>query len=979
LEMLTAKHKGTNVTGLVSALRQFTSNPPSPEFKRQVVSEKPCAAYEDKEPYLFISYAHVDAEETYKIVKKMYESGWDLWYDEGIKATQRYLPVIADHVNRCTVFILMLTNRCLERPFIMNYELEYARQQGIPVIAVLLEEIRPSPCVKEIATELLKDAIAPKDLHERIAAIKGFPNRGTRIAIPPAIKQNEIYDVVLPPKMPEFEFAVQGDEITLAKHIVKRTYCIDTVIVRIAKLVKHWNKIFDLLSDRLKGSFWKIEIYQGEQEKRWQLWHSQNAIISPLVGYSKVGKRICNFLKYVRQEKRIIMPSTITTPADEMTFHITAIDNGAFSYNWALCDITIPIGVTCIGDKAFYWCTRLRCVSIPENVKRIGKEAFCLCNSLTHVIIPKGVTSLGDGAFKDCKSLVDITIPEGIPDIGKEVFKGCKSLTRVVIPEGIINIGDGAFEDCISLTHVSIPKSVMSIGSKAFRGCTSLTPLLIPDSVVLIASNAFKNTSLRIPPRGSHNDYYNRLRLEQERGVKCIFGKDFSNDDYDLPTRELERKTTRSHCHEIPYCTETPRALICCAEEDIRNVCTLLTELYWEGFNMYYEATPDQQSIKECECVLAFFSEHTANSENQKDRLSQVIEKGTGRIIQVCLKSFIDLPSGIQGRLHDRLSIRQNELTDQGFTGQIRDSLRNFKCCLAHPRNFDVKDNGNSAEIVKFHPTDVPQVIVPKTFFTPPLQVTDIGEAFSGCESMTNIIIPEGVTSIGDKAFKGCKSLINIVIPKSVTRIGDRAFESCESLASIAIPDRVTSIGKYAFVYCKSLTSITIPESVTRIGDGAFESCESLMDIFLPPNITSIGECTFSFCSSLTGIAIPKNVTIIGRQAFFGCSSLDDIIIPDKVTSIEDFVFHGCESLTDILLPEGITRIGFSAFDGCIYLTRIVIPRSVTSIGVSAIKGVLDSESKSAFYACPGLIIYTPRGSTAWRYAEKHKIKREEI
>jgi hypothetical protein len=171
LEMLTAQHTGTVTEGVVAALEQFLldDTPYSPSIPQ--VCEKPCEAYEGDDPYIFISYAHDDAKKVYPIIKDLYETGWDLWYDEGIKITERYLPVIAHHVGRCSVFVLMLTNRCLERPFVMNYELEYARQRKIPIIPVLLEKLNPKPWSQKNIERFMGEAIAPDTLLERIGAV----------------------------------------------------------------------------------------------------------------------------------------------------------------------------------------------------------------------------------------------------------------------------------------------------------------------------------------------------------------------------------------------------------------------------------------------------------------------------------------------------------------------------------------------------------------------------------------------------------------------------------------------------------------------------------------------------------------------------------------------------------------------------------------------------------------------------------------
>ena len=191
-------------------------------------------------------------------------------------------------------------------------------------------------------------------------------------------------------------------------------------------------------------------------------------------------------------------------------------------------------------------------------------------------------------------------------------------------------------------------------------------------------------------------------------------------------------------------------------------------------------------------------------------------------------------------------------------------------------------------------------------------------------EEVTNLVIPEGVTSIGSSAFSNCSSLTSITIPNSVTSIGYSAFEGCSSLTSITIPNSVTSIGGSAFSYCKSLTSITIPNSVTSIGNYAFFSCSSLSSITIPNSVTSIGGSAFSYCSSLSSISIPNSVTSIGYEAFYHCSSLTSITIPNSVTSIGDAAFRYCSSLTSISIPNSVTSIGSSAFSNCSSLDTLI-------------------------------------------------------
>ncbi len=204
--------------------------------------------------------------------------------------------------------------------------------------------------------------------------------------------------------------------------------------------------------------------------------------------------------------------------------------------------------------------------------------------------------------------------------------------------------------------------------------------------------------------------------------------------------------------------------------------------------------------------------------------------------------------------------------------------------------------------------------------------------AFDWCCSLSNIVIPASVTSIGDRAFRGCSSLSSIFIPASVTRIGDNVFSGCSSLSSIVISDGITSIGNLAFSGCSSLSNIVIPASVTSIKKGAFFRCSSLSSIFIPASVTSIGDWAFYDCRSLSYIVIPASVTSIGDRAFHNCKSLKSIVISDGITSIGDLAFADCSSLSNIVIPASVTSIGKGAFRYCRSLSSIVIPASVTSI-----------------------------------------------
>ena len=255
------------------------------------------------------------------------------------------------------------------------------------------------------------------------------------------------------------------------------------------------------------------------------------------------------------------------------------------------------------------------------------------------------------------------------------------------------------------------------------------------------------------------------------------------------------------------------------------------------------------------------------------------------------------------------------------------------------------------------------------TDITLPESVTTIGyTAFYGCTGLTNITIPESVTTIGNYAFYGCTGLKNIKLPENITTIGYSVFSSCSRLTNISIPKSVTTIRDYAFSNCTGLTEITFPESVTTIENYAFTGCTGLTNITIPERVATIGKYAFSDCTGLTNITIPKSVTTIGECAFSDCTKLTNITFSESVTksvtTIGKYAFSNCISLTRVIIPTSVKIIESGAFSDCLELKKITIPESVTSIVGSAFKN-----THSDF------VIYTTDNSVAHKYAKKNRIK----
>ncbi len=227
----------------------------------------------------------------------------------------------------------------------------------------------------------------------------------------------------------------------------------------------------------------------------------------------------------------------------------------------------------------------------------------------------------------------------------------------------------------------------------------------------------------------------------------------------------------------------------------------------------------------------------------------------------------------------------------------------------------------------------------------------------------------------------------DVVVPEGVTEIGEWAFSRIDTLTSILIPDHITSIGKWAFFHCPSLADVTLSKNLAKIGGSAFEGCGKLQSVDLPDSIQNIGDGAFretGFYQSeanwvdgalylghtlirakdtLVGEYSVRNGTIcIADGAFRGCGNLSCVVLPDGLISIGKEALCACRSLSSISIPDSVSFLGPSTFHGCTNLTNITMPKGIKDfadgiLSESNIKTIrfpetLISVERSAFYGC---------------------------
>ncbi len=453
-----------------------------------------------------------------------------------------------------------------------------------------------------------------------------------------------------------------------------------------------------------------------------------------------------------------------------------------------------------------------------EAITKIGTDAFNGNETLGAVVVPEGVEVLERGAFANCRNLKDVTLPHSLRTI-KSAF-GSSGIEKIVIPEGVETL-NGSFFGCVELKDVTLPNSLREIGAQTFQGCEALEKVVVPEGVTTIGNSAFATIDTTYPI------HINALKeVELPDSLETIEASAFyyceNLKKINIPPKVKEIKDrTFYHCNSLePEFSEGLEVIRSQAflwaniEKELifPESLTMIEDGAFNAYQGYYVTIPENVTRMR-------FDDFTENKS---------ISEGTSAGIKIMGDPEITAKYG------------QYEYSVVIYSEEDAARVREF-----------CQDHNVAWAPLSQYPPDQERFSEEEDF------VIKDGVLVEYKGDAPTVVIPGGVTAIGDSVFKG-KNLRSVWFPRSLKSIGVSAFENCEHLSGLIFYPGLESIGDSAFKNCKGFwhLGLDLPDSLKSIGNGAFQGCEGLLSIKSEGRLERIGKGAFLDCPDLSQVEL---------------------------------------------------------------------------------------------------------------------------
>ncbi len=711
----------------------------------------------------------------------------------------------------------------------------------------------------------------------------------------------------------------------------------------------------------------------------------------------------------------------------------------------------IPDGVVTICENAFRDCSGLESIKVPDSVSNIGDYAFYGCSGMTQISLPGNVQTIGSSAFRS-SGLLSICFVGDLPSIAYNSFSYVEATCYYP--------ADNSTWDSDALQNYGGSLTWVGISAQCLAGNHSFTNYISDDNATCsqdgtktaVCDNNCGSSDTIVDTGSVREHSFLRYEYNSETNTStalCEYGCGTTDtiEGFAAPVLVVGQEQTAHivEAGEYAYFSYTPT---------YTESHTFYSVADNDTYGYLYDSSMNQLAYNDdggtgtnfsitytLEAGKTYFFGARYYSSSNIGTFTVVLEANhTGIAVETIQASctengMITYVCDICGTEYTEIILAGHDWDEGTVTKEetcTEDGIRTFSCTVCdeeytesiaasgHDWNQDgicnicaeaFYESGMCGENITWELDNWGTLTISgEGEMTNYSTENDNAPWYRYADSVKNVIITSGVTSIGDSAFYNYSSLSAVTIGSDVANIGDGAFCGCVSLESIVIPTGVTNIASGAFRDCDGLANIDIANSVTSIGEYAFYNCDGLNNITIPSSVCSIGEAAFSECNSLLtinvsqenstyisvdGVLYTRDMTelvsvpcgksgtynvaegteVISGHALSGCNKLTNVVISDEVITISNHAFYNCDGLTTITIPDSVTEIGSYAFYGGANITSVSFGSGISNIGSYAFAycpltfieffGNAPSISETAFRSVEAVVQY-PYNNTTW-------------
>ena len=496
---------------------------------------------------------------------------------------------------------------------------------------------------------------------------------------------------------------------------------------------------------------------------------------------------------------------------------------------------------------------------------------YCPCAKKGRVTIADGIERVAYGAFEGCTNLTEVVLPLSVKTIGVNAFSGCSQLEKVILPEGLREIGVGAFDGCVKLFETT----------KRYDGFYVLNGWAVDPWGVGVVEHGVLGGRLALPDgvRGVADRTFAKREIpnfatNETRTVQATLF-------VSLP-RSLRHIGRYAFCGNAAASIELPDGL-CSVGERAFSDCTNLLSVSvpstiesWDKMSRTFYGCSRLRTMRLSEGL------RTLPWDGLRDCCSIESVSIPASVTNGLTAAFLGCPS----LLSVEVSPENPKYKSIDGVAYTKDGKK-LVCCPQGKQAVTIPSSVEDIGSYAFKGCSLIEAIdLPST-------VTNIDSwAFDASSSLRSIRIPRGVLELKQGTFSRCSALKDVQIPQTTTLVAPQLFEF-SGLTKIVVPSGVTNIGDFAFRSCTNLISLAIPSSVKGIGQGAFSCCQGITNIAIPEGVECIGHDAFGNCSRLMEISVPSTVTNIELTALRSCENLKTVVIDAcgmrKTIGMDDF------------------------------------------------------------------------------------------